>query len=102
MTRLLLCLVLVATACTGASALAQNRPGQPLDRPLLADLDGDGANETVRARETACFGPEGESPPPCSRADSVFRTFVVEVADACGGGERAITLSREMEFVSIA
>jgi len=104
MTRFLLVLVLVAVACTGASALAQNRPSQPLDRPLLADLDGDGANETVRARETACFSPEGESPPPCSRADSIFRTFVVEVVDSCagGGGERAITLSREMEFVSIA
>jgi hypothetical protein len=100
---LLLCLVLVAGACGAVSALAADRPRQPLDRPLLADLDGDGANETVRARETACFNADGESPPPCSTADSVFRTFVVEVVDSCGGGgERAIALSREMEFVSIA
>jgi len=100
--RLLLCLVIVATAGLCSSALA-DRPRQPLDRPLLADLDADGADETVRLRETACFSAEGTFPPPCSRADGVFRTFVVEVADPCsaGGGARVLTLSREMEYVSI-
>ena len=102
MPRLLLCPVLAAVACLGVSAAAADRPSQPLDRPLLADLDADGSTETVRARETACFDAEGESPPPCSRADSVFRTFVVEVADTCAGGARTLTLSREMEYVSLA
>jgi hypothetical protein len=98
--RRLLCLVLAALACVCATALAANRPSQPLDRPLAADLDGDGSNETVRVRETACFDADGDTPPPCSRSDDVFRTLVVEVADGCGGGERVLTLSREMEYVS--
>ena len=104
MIRFLLCLTVAAAACLCASALAANRPSQPLDTPLLADLDADGTDETVRARETACFNAEGTSDPPCSRADDVFRTLVVEVADPCAGGEggeRAFTLSREMEFVSV-
>ncbi|MEA2143209.1 MAG: hypothetical protein QOI64_1639 [Solirubrobacteraceae bacterium] len=102
--RFLLCLAITAVACTCASIAAADRPSQPLDTPLLADLDADGTNETVRVRETACFDAGGESQPPCSRADDVFRTLVVEVADTCagGGGERALTLSREMEYVSIA
>ena len=106
MARLLICLVLAATACVAASALAADRPRQPLDTPLLADLDGDAANETVRVRETACFGAGGTSEPPCSRAADVLRTLVVEVMDSCavgpGGGERVLTLSREMEYVSFA
>lgn len=100
MRRLPLCLVLVTTAGLCASALA-DRPSQPLDRPLLGDLDGDGADETVRARETACFNAEDAHPPPCARDD--LRTFVVEVMDTCagGGGQVALTLSREMEYVSL-
>ncbi len=101
MIRFVLCLIVAAAACLCASALAANRPSQPLDTPLLADLDADGANETVRARETACFNAEGTSDPPCSRSDDVFRTLVVEVADSCASGEAALTLSREMEFVSV-
>lgn len=102
MVRSMLCLGL-AVACLCATALAADRPRQPLDAPLRADLDADGTEETVRVRETACFSAEGTSPPPCSRADDVFRTFVVEVADPCtgGDGERVLTLSREMEYVSI-
>ena len=102
MSRVLLCLAFAAFVCVGASALAAaQRPSQPLDRPLLADLDGDGANETVRARETACFNARDTHPPPCARDD--LRTFVVEVADSCAAGPRevALTLSREMEYVSI-
>jgi hypothetical protein len=102
MTRLLLCLTLAATALPCASAAAANRPSQPLDRPLVADLDGDGTNETVRVRETACFSADGTNAPPCSRSEDVFRTLVVEVADRCGGAERVLTLSREMEYVSVA
>jgi hypothetical protein len=100
MRRLLLCLVLAATAGVCASAFA-DRPSQALDRPLLADLDGDGADETVRARETACFNAEESHPPPCARDD--LRTVVIEVADSCSGapGDVALTLSREMEYVSI-
>ena len=102
MPRYLLCLV-AAAALAGlcASALAADRPSQPLDAPRLADLDGDGTDETVRVRETACFNAEGTTDPPCSRSEDVFRTLVVEVVDSCAGGERAITLSREMEYVSI-
>ena len=98
MTRLLLCLVLALAAGVCASAFAQ-RPSQPLDTPRLADLDGDGTDETVRARETACFSAEDAHPPPCTRDD--LRTLVIEVADTCGPGEVALTLSREMEYVSI-
>jgi hypothetical protein len=102
-TRLLLTLVLAAAACTCATAFAATRPSQPLDTPLLADLDADGVNETVRVRETACFSEKGETQPPCSRSDDIFRTLVVEVVDRCGvpGGERVLTLSRDMETVSL-
>lgn len=101
MHRRLLCVVLAATACFALTALAAaQRPSQPLDTPLTADLDGDGTNETVRARETACFGPEDATAPPCPR--DALRTLVVEVADSCAGGpQRRLTLSREMEYVSI-
>jgi hypothetical protein len=84
--RSLLCLALVAAAGLGATALAADRPSQPLDTPLRADLDADGT-----------------SAPPCSRRDNEFRTLVVEVADTCAdGAEHALTLSREMDFVSLA
>ena len=106
MIRYLLCLIAAALACLCASALAADRPSQPLDAPLLADLDGDGTNETVRVRETACYSAQGTSDPPCSRSEDVFRTLVVEVADTCAGGqgpgERVLTLSREMDYVSAA
>jgi hypothetical protein len=104
-TRFLLCLLLAATAWLCASALAADRPRQPLDTPLLADLDADGTNETVRVRETACFDARGTSQPPCSASEDAFRTLVVEVADTCAGGqggEHALTLSREMDYVSTA
>jgi hypothetical protein len=101
--RLLLALVLATVACVCATAFAAGRPSQPLDTPLLADLDADGTNETVRVRETACFDANGSTRPPCSRSDDVFRTLVVEVVDPCGvpGGERVLRLSREMEAVSL-
>jgi len=101
--RFLLTLAGAAAVCLCATALAANRPSQPLDRPLVADLDADATNETVRVRETACYNENGETAPPCSRSDDVVRTLVVEVVDPCagGGGERALTLSRAMESVSL-
>ena len=103
MLRVLLCLTCVFAACACAQSLAAPRPAQPLDRPLVADLDGDGANETVSLRETHCFSAGGETSPPCPKRDDVFRTVVVEVADACiGGGEHVFTLSRGMDAVSFA
>jgi hypothetical protein len=100
--RLVLCLTCVLATCASAGALAAPRAAQPLDRPPVADLDGDGTNETVRLRETACFSAGGETTPPCPNRDDVFRSIVVEVADTCGGGERVLTLSREMEGVTFA
>jgi hypothetical protein len=103
-----LIVVLAAAAWIGTTALAADRPSQPLDSPLAADLDADGTNETVRARETACFSADATSRPPCSRSEDEFRTLVVEVADTCaagpggGGGAAALTLSREMDYVSFA
>ncbi len=102
MLRLGLCLTGVFAACACAGALATPRPSQPLDRPLVADLDGDGTSETVRLRETACYSAAGEFAPPCPNRVDVFRTVVVQVADTCAGGERVLTLSREMDGVSFA
>jgi hypothetical protein len=105
MTQRLLCLTVLLAAATyaAAGATAAPRASQPLDTPLQADLDGDGTNETVRIRETHCFSARGETAPPCSKRDDVFRTVVVEVADACvGAGEHVLTLSREMDAVNFA
>jgi hypothetical protein len=104
MTRRSLCLVvLLATAACGAAvATAAPRSPAPLDVPRHADLDGDGTNETIRIRETACFSARGDTAPPCPNRDDVFRTVVVEVVDACAGGEHVLTLSREMDAVSFA
>ncbi len=100
--RRVLCLTCVFAAGACAQSPAAPRPPQPLDRPLVADLDGDGTNESVRLRETACFSSGGESTPPCPDRDDVFRSLVVEVADTCAGGERVLTLSRDMDGVSFA
>lgn len=99
MPRVMLCLTIVLLGL-GATIAGAQRPFQPLDVPLSADLDGDGESEVVRARETACFGPDGEEPPPCS-SNVDLRTLLVEVVDPCAGGERVLKLSREMEYVSI-
>ncbi len=95
----MLCLTLVLLGI-GVAAAAAQRPSQPLDEPLSADLDGDGTREVVRARETSCFGAGGEVAPPCP-PDVDLRTVLVEVVDSCAGGERVLRLSREMEYVSI-
>jgi len=99
-----LCLTVVLLASTvalGVHGASAQRPAQPLDEPLTADLDGDGVAELVRARELSCFGPGGEVAPPCPPSADL-RTLVVEVADPCAGAERVLRLSREMEYVSIA
>jgi hypothetical protein len=99
--RLWLSLVLALGAGSCAAAIAARpSPPLPLDEPLVADLDGDGIDETVRAHETACFPPKGEQRPPCKR--DVLRTLFVEVADSCAGGTKALRLSREMDGVSLA
>ena len=46
--------VLLVAAALPAAALAA-----PGDDPVTADLDGDGAAETVAVRETSCFTPDG-------------------------------------------
>jgi hypothetical protein len=97
--RLWLSLVLALGAGSWATAIAA-APRLPLDEPLLADLDGDGVNETVRAHETACFTAKGERQPPCKK--DALRTLFVEVVDDCAAGTTARRLSREMEAVSLA
>jgi hypothetical protein len=97
--RLWLLPVLVLGAGSCATAIAASPP-LPLDKPLVADLDGDGTNETVRAHETACYSPKGEQKPPCKK--DVLRTLFVEVVDSCAGGTKALRLSREMDGVSLA
>ena len=92
-------LLVVALGGSCATAIA-TRTRLPLERPLVADLDGDGSNETVRAHETACYPPKGEQPPPCKK--DVLRTLFVEVVDSCASGTAALKLSREMDGVSLA
>ena len=100
MLRRLLCLCLVLAAALCASAVAVDRARRAARRAARADLDGDGTNETVRAREPACYGRDGQFPPPCPKV--VLRSLFVEVADDCEGGEHAFALSREMDFMTLA
>jgi hypothetical protein len=97
--RLLACLLLFAALATVAAARAADPP-RPLDTPLGADIDGDGLDETVAARETACFTSDGVRDPPCAPGD--LRSIVVEASDDCAGTTKVITLSREMDFISFA
>jgi hypothetical protein len=82
-----------------ATAGAADEP-LPLDTPLVADLDGDGAIESVRAHEVQCFPDDGPKPPPCEPGG--LRSLFVEVADSCAGGPHTLMLSREMDFASLA
>ena len=82
MLRRLLCLAVLLVAA--APPPSPRRAARAARRPLVADLDGDGTNETVRLRETACFSSAGDLQPPCPNRDDVFRTILVEVADTCG------------------
>jgi hypothetical protein len=82
-----------------AAGVAQSDP-LPFDKPLAADFDGDGVKETARAHETACFTNDGPAEPPCEHGG--LRSFYVEVQDACATGALALTLSREMDFASLA
>ncbi len=88
-----------AGSADSAAGAAQSDP-LPLDEPIAADLDGDGVKETTRAHETACFTNDGPGDPPCERGD--LRSFYVEVQDTCATGAVALTLSREMDFASLA
>jgi hypothetical protein len=99
--RLLACLLVVAAlAAAAVVATAAGDPPRPLDTPLGADLDGDGLDETVAARETACFTNAGVRQPPCAKDD--LRSIVIEASDDCAGVDKVITLSREMDFISFA
>lgn len=102
MPRALCCLlVAVALAAGGvwSTAGAASDP-LPLDEPLRADLDGDGATEIVRAHEVECFTNDGPTPPPCERGG--LRSIYVEVVDSCAGGTRSLRLSRDMDFATLA
>jgi hypothetical protein len=99
--RLLACLLLFAAlAISAAAAAVAADPPRPLDTPLGADLDGDGLDEAVAVRETACFTSAGVRPPPCAKDD--LRSIVVEASDDCAGARKVLTLSREMDFISFA
>ena len=95
--------LLVAVALLAGGALATagaDSEPLPLDDPLVADLDGDGVNEEVRAHETACFLDDGPAQPPCPK--HALRSLYVEVSDKCSSGVVGLQLSREMDFVSLA
>ena len=52
MPRVVLCptvVLLASTVALGVHGASAQRPAQPLDEPLSADLDGDGVAEVVRA-----------------------------------------------------
>lgn len=101
MPRAIACL-LASAALAGAGFAAAGAAGEtfPLDKPLVADLDGDGATETVVARETQCFPNDGPKPPPCEHGG--LRSLYVDVNDACATGPHTLTVSREMDLVSLA
>ncbi|MGH2943998.1 MAG: hypothetical protein ACRDLN_14625 [Solirubrobacteraceae bacterium] len=97
------CLLLavgLALACAAWASADASVSIDQLDPPRVADLDGDGVSETVRAHETACFPPGGETEPPCDAGD--LRTFFVEVSDSCAAGAVTLRLSRDFDFVSFA
>jgi hypothetical protein len=110
--RVLARVLIAVAACAGAWAATAGAadPARPLDTPLSADLDGDGAPELVVAHEVQCFTNAGVKPPPCEKGG--LRSLTVQVTDGCGqaesgpgfGGQplRILTLSREMDFVSFA
>ena len=90
MVRWLAYLVLGAAALCGCSgeertpvSVAAERH-EPLDAPLVADLDGDGVEETVRGHRG---GP---------------LALRVDLVDACAGGRRMTRLSRVMYGASFA
>jgi hypothetical protein len=89
----------LAGGCALASAGAADEP-LPLDVALHADLDSDGASETVQAHEIECFTDDGPKPPPCEKGG--LRSIYVEVVDACAGGTRGLRISRDMDFASLA
>jgi hypothetical protein len=96
----LLVIVLLALALGGGAWAQAADPPRPLDTPLTADLDGDGAAESVVAHETACYTNDGVRPPPCEKGG--LRSLVVQVTDACATGTPALSLSREMDAVGLA
>lgn len=101
MSRAIRCLVVAVALVAGgawASAGAASHAA-PFDKPIVADLDGDGANETVQAHDTACFPPKGPAKPPCKPGEP--RSFYLEVTDSCATGTTTLQISREMEFATL-
>jgi len=79
---------------TTAAALAQG----PLSDPVVvANLDGDPANERIVVREISCGTPDGTTKPPCDRETTVYRQLQVDLVDECGEDERRTALLPRVE-----
>lgn len=88
--------VLLVLSATTATALAQG----PLSDPVVvANLDGDPANERVVVREVSCGSPDGTSKPPCDKEATTYRELQVDLVDECGGAERRTALLLRVEEV---
>jgi len=98
--RAIACLLAAVVLLAGGAWAGAADDSFPLDQPLVADLDGDGVDETVVARETQCFPNDGPKPPPCEKGG--LRSLYIDVNDTCATGKRVLTLSREMDLVSLA
>lgn len=89
-------LVLLLLAASSAVALAQS----PLSDPVVvANLDGDAANESIVVREISCGTPEGTSTPPCDRETTTYRRVQIDLVDACGATDRRTALLPRVEEI---
>jgi hypothetical protein len=99
--RLALCLLLaVALGAAGLASAGATDRARPLDTPIVADLNGDGVDDTVSAHETVCYTRHGQKPPPCAK--DVLRSLFVEVTAPCDGGTSSLQLSDELDDVTLA
>lgn len=80
-------LVLLAVLCAAPAAAVA------ADHVQQADLDGDGAPETLLVREVECFSPEGVSAPPCPE-DGLHSRQATVVSTCADGRERRTDLLR--------
>lgn len=92
--------LILAAGAAGSALAATDEATGPLARPLSVDLDADGADETVEAREVRCLS-EGEYvPPPC--ADDALAELVPTLRDTCAGQAVAFDLLPRHQFIRIA